>query len=84
MPRGVQKSVEERIAVIDKEIEEMSERQRNIQMKIKDLEAKKQSLLNEKKQSKLAELADLLEESKLSPEEVIKKLSETKSGKESA
>ncbi|MCY1714361.1 hypothetical protein [Caproiciproducens galactitolivorans] len=84
MPRGVQKSVEERIAVIDQEIGEMNERQKNIETKIKNLEAKKQMLLNEKKQSKLAELASLLEESKLSPEEAIQKLTESKSGKESA
>jgi septal ring factor EnvC (AmiA/AmiB activator) len=84
MPRGVQKSIEERIAGINKEIEELSRRQKNIQMKIKDLEAKKQSLLNEKKQSQLAELAGLLEKSNLSPEEVIRKLTESKQGRESA
>lgn len=84
MPRGVQKSVEERIAVIDKEIGEMNERQKNIGTKIKNLEAKKQMLLDEKKQSKLAELASLLEESRLSPEEAIQRLTESKSGKESA
>lgn len=76
MPRKVQKTIEEKIAVVDKEIEEMTERKINITTKIKDLETQKQVLIDEQKQLKLAELSGLLDKLNLTPEEAMKKLAD--------
>ena len=59
MPRGVQKSIEDRIAAIQMEIDEMVVRRNNIQSKIDDLEAKKQALLDEQEADKLKEIQQL-------------------------
>lgn len=84
MSRGVRKSVDERVTIIDQEIAETTDRRDTYNAKIKELESKKQGLLNEKKQEKLLEVAQLLENSGLSPEEAIAKLTKDSSNSESA
>lgn len=71
MPRGVQKSIEDRISAIQDEINEMTERRDNIQAKIDELEAKMQSLLDEQEAKKLREIQKLISQSGKSPEEIL-------------
>lgn len=71
MPRGVQKSIEDRISAIQDEINEMTERRDNIQAKIDELEAKMQSLLDEQEAKKLKEIQKLISQSGKSPEEIL-------------
>ena len=84
MARGVRKPLDERISILDSQIAEMVNRRDSINAKIKELESKKQNLLDEKKQEKLLEVAQLLESSGLSPEEAIAKLTKNFSNSESA
>lgn len=74
MPRGVQKSIEDRIAAVQSEIDEMLVRRNNIQSKIDDLEAKKQSLLDEQENEKLKEIQTIIAASGKSTDEILQML----------
>lgn len=74
MPRGVQKSIEDRIAAVQSEIDEMIVRRNNIQSKIDDLEVNKQSLLNEQETEKLKEIQKIIASSGKSTDEILQML----------
>lgn len=74
MPRGVQKSIEDRIAAVQSEIDEMLVRRNNIQSKIDDLESKKQSLLDEQENEKLKEIQTIIAASGKSTDEILQML----------
>jgi prefoldin subunit 5 len=74
MPRGVQKSIEDRIAAVQSEIDELTARRNNVQKKIDDLEVKKQSLLDEHEQEKIKEIQKIIATSGKTPDEVLKML----------
>lgn len=74
MPRGVQKSIEDRIAAIQMEIDEMVVRRNNIQSKIDDLEAKKQALFDLQQAEKLKEIQKIIAASGKSTDEILQML----------
>lgn len=74
MPRGVQKSIEDRISAVQSEIDELVTRRNNVQAKIDDLETKKQDLLDEVEQEKLKEIQKLISQSGKSSEEILQML----------
>lgn len=70
MPRGQRISLEDKIARIDKDIEEMNDRAQNIQNKIKALVEQRNELLEEIQSQKLLRIADILSRSGRTPEEL--------------
>ncbi len=76
MPRGVQKSIEDRIAAVQSEIDELTARRNNIQSKIDDLETKKQAIFDEQETIKLKEIQKIIAESGKTPNEVLQMLKE--------
>lgn len=74
MPRGVQKSIEDRIAAVESEIDELVARRTNIQSKIDDLESKKQALLDEQEAEKLKEIQKIIAASGKSTDEILQML----------
>lgn len=74
MPRGVQKSIEDRVAAVESEIDELVARRTNIQSKIDDLESKKQALLDEQEAEKLKEIQKIIAASGKSTDEILQML----------
>ena len=75
MPRGVRKPIDEQIALLDQEIADRNEKKSAVVAQIKELESKKQKLLDKKQQDDLSKVADLLASQGISAEEAIAKLS---------
>ncbi len=75
MSRGVRKTIDEQIAILDQEITGRNEKKAAIVAQIKELESKKQRLLDKKQQNDLSKVADLLASQGISAEEAIAKLS---------
>ena len=75
MPRGVRKPINEQIALLDQEIADRNEKKSAVVAQIKELESKKQKLLDKKQQDDLSKVADLLASQGISAEEAIAKLS---------
>lgn len=71
MPRGVQKSIDDRLLEIGEQISEMEVRKEKIQEKIKELKQKKETVLSDQRQKRLEELNDALTQSGKTPEEIL-------------
>lgn len=74
MPRGVQKSVEERIQLLQDAIQEQEDRKSKVDTKIAELKQQLEPLLNEQELNKLKDVKAVIDSTGLSPDEVIKKL----------
>lgn len=74
MPRGKQKTIEDRISDIDSDIQEVEAKKAKLDEKIKALNGQKQELLDEIQHQKLQELQSIIEESGITVEEAIQKL----------
>ena len=71
MARGVQRTTEERLEMLDKDIQEMIEKRNKIQSKIDDLNDQKQELLDAIEQKKLAEIATIISQSGKTADEIL-------------
>lgn len=71
MPRGKQRSIEDRLADVDQEISELKERKSKIDEKISELNKQRESILDEQKMQKLGELSDFLSANNLTPEQLM-------------
>jgi anion-transporting ArsA/GET3 family ATPase len=74
MPRGKQKTIEDRISDIDSDIQEVEAKKAKLDEKIKALNGQKQELLDEIQHQKLQELQSIIEESGITVEEAIQRL----------
>ena len=70
MPRGKQKSVSERLEILDSEISEMEDRKSKINTKLKNLEDQKQELLKELKLEQASKLLEALKAAGKTPEDI--------------
>lgn len=84
MSRGKQKSISERLEILDSEITEMEDRKSKINVKLKDLEDQKQELLNQLKLEQASKLLDVMKEQGISPEDALAKLTGKSNSAESA
>lgn len=84
MSRGKQKSIPERLEILDSEIQEMEERKSKLDDKLKDLNNQKQELLKELKLEQASKLLEAMESSGISPEEALAKLTGKSNSQESA
>ena len=75
MPRKSNKTIEERLAEIDSEIQQIEERKANLDMKIDTLQKKRDSILKEQRQEKLSTISDLLDSKGIDLDEAIERLS---------
>lgn len=71
MARGVQRTDEEKLELLDKDIQEMIEKRNKIQSKIDDLNEQKQELLDAIEQKKLTEIATIISKSGKTPDEIL-------------
>ena len=74
MPRGVQKTDEEKLQAIDNQITEMEDRKAKIQNTINRLNAKRKEVLQNVHNKKLEELAKVLESSGKTPDDILEML----------
>ena len=71
MPRKSNKTIEERLAEINGEIQQIEERKANLDMKIDTLQKKRDSILKEQRQEKLLTISDLLDSKGIDLDEAI-------------
>lgn len=71
MSRGVQKTDEERLQLLEQEIAELESRKSRIEEKIKGLNERKQEVLEREHQKKLEELQSFIGSLGKSPEEIL-------------
>jgi predicted nuclease with TOPRIM domain len=76
MARGVRKPLDERIQTIQDEIQGLEERKTGIDTKIAALKEKLEPLVNEQKLNELEDVKKVMESTGLSPDQIIKKLSD--------
>ena len=76
MARGVRKPLDERIQIIQDKIQELEERKAGIDTKITVFKEKLEPLVNEQKLNELEDVKKIMESTGLSPDEIIKKLSD--------
>lgn len=74
MSRGVQKTNEERLQILEEEIAELEFRKSKIDEKIKSLNEQKQVILDQQRQKKLEELQSFIVKLGKSPEEILELL----------
>lgn len=74
MARGKQKSLDERIAIFDSEIAEMTDRKTRIETKISELNAAKQELVEKQKLEQASNLLEIIKASGKTPEDIAKML----------
>lgn len=74
MSRGVQKTNEERLQILEEEIAELEFRKSKIDEKIKGLNEQKQAILDQQRQKKLEELQSFIVKLGKSPEEILELL----------
>jgi len=84
MPRGKQKTVSEKLEILDSEIQEMEDRKSKVEIKLKDLNNQKQELLNDLKLEQAGKLLEAMEANGISPEEALAKLTGKSNSQESA
>jgi len=77
MARGVQRTEEQRLELLDKDIQEMIEKRDKIQSKIDDLNEQKQEIQNSIEQKKLAEIATIISQSGKTADEILAMLQGT-------
>ena len=76
MPRKSNKTIKERLAEINGEIQQIEERKANLDMKIDTLQKKRDSILKEQRQEKLLTISDLLDSKGIDLDEAIERLSQ--------
>jgi predicted nuclease with TOPRIM domain len=74
MPRGVQKTDEERLEIVEREIATMEERKAKIQNAISDLNSQKKEILKDIRLKKLEQISQVLDETGKSPDDVLELL----------
>lgn len=74
MPRGVSKSIQERISSIQSEIDELTTRRDLIQSKIDDLEGKKKTLFEQEETEQLKEIQCIISQSGKSITDILQYL----------
>lgn len=78
MPRKSTKTIEERIAEIDTDIKQLEERKSKLNEKTNELSKRREDLVKEQQFERFHELQSIMEENGISPEEVIKRITEQK------
>lgn len=71
MPRGKQKSDEQKLQELDNQIAKMESRKASIDNKIKDLKAQKKAIIDAQNAKKLEELQSFIESTGKSPDEIM-------------
>ena len=71
MSRGIQKTDEEKLQILDEQITELESRKLKIDEKIKSLNEQKQAVLDQQQQKKLEELQKFISRSGKTPEEIL-------------
>ncbi|HHV32970.1 hypothetical protein [Caproiciproducens sp. LBM24188] len=71
MPRGVQKTDEQKLQILDAQIAELESRKTKIEEKIKALNDQKQVIFDQQQQKKLEELQKFISRLGKTPEEVL-------------
>ncbi len=74
MPRGTQKTEEQRIQFLEEQITEMESRKAKINEKIKELNEQKQAILDSQQQKKLEEIQKFILKSNKTPDEILEML----------
>lgn len=76
MPRGKQKSDEQKLQELDNQIAEMESRKATLDDKIKSLKADKKAILDAQNAKKLEELQEFISKTGKSPDEIMAILKE--------
>ncbi len=71
MPRGTQKTEEQRIQFLEEQIMEMESRKAKINEKIKELNEQKRTILDLQQQKKLEEIQKFIMKSNKTPDEIL-------------
>jgi len=71
VPRGVQKTDEQKLQILDAQIAELESRKTKIEEKIKALNDQKQVIFDQQQQKKLEELQKFISRLGKTPEEVL-------------
>lgn len=71
MSRGVQKTDEERLQILNEQIAELESRKGAIDEKIKKINEQKQAVLDQQQQKKLEDIQKFISKSGKTPEEIL-------------
>lgn len=71
MPRGAQKTDEEKLQILDDQIAEMESRKTKLDEKIREFNEQKQTILDQQQQRKLEEIQKFILKSGKTPEEIL-------------